>query len=183
MKIHDISRPLGPGSWVWPGDTPFDCSLAWRMADGASVNVGRITMSCHTGTHIDAPFHFSPEGPTSEQVDLASCIGPCEVLPLSRLAEATAERVLVRSAGGTPSVAQLRSLTGRLQLLGTDGHSMDPSDSLTLDAHHELWRMGAVILEELDLSLVPDGRYELVALPVRLVGMDATPVRAVLLER
>ena len=180
--IHDISRALAPGVWTWPGDTPFDCSLAWRMAEGASVNVGRLTMSLHCGTHFDAPFHFDPAGPASESIRLENCIGPCEVLPLERLAEATEERVLVRAAEGAPTVAQLERLKQRLRLLGTDGHSMDPLDSRTLDAHKHLWRRGAAILEELDLSGVPDGRYQLIALPLRLAGMDAAPARAILLS-
>ena len=178
-RIYDVSRALEPGAWVWPGDTPFDCGLAWSRASGASVNVGRITMSCHCGTHIDAPFHFSDDGPTAEAIPLAHCIGPCEVLPLARLAEARTERVLVRSEGGTPTVAALEAL-GPLTLFGTDFHSVDPLDSKTLDAHRHLWARGAVILEELDLAAVPDGRYELIALPLKLVGMDAAPVRAVL---
>lgn len=181
MRLYDISRPLAPGVWVWPGDRAYEHGLTWAMADGASCNVGQVTMSCHTGTHMDAPWHFAPEGPTAERIPLEACIGPCEVLPLARLADSTAERVLVRAAGGAPTVTQLEALGRRLRLFGTDHHSVDPMDSKTLDAHHALWRMGAVILEELDLSAVPDGRYELVALPLRLEGMDAAPVRAVLI--
>lgn len=181
MIVRDISRPLAPGAWTWPGDTPFDCTLAWRRSAGASVNVGRLTMSLHCGTHIDAPFHFADDGPTSEHIPLAHCIGPCEVLPLARLADATAERVLVKAGGGAPALAQLESLRQPLKLLGTDGHSMDPMDSRTLDAHHHLWRRGAVILEELDLDDVPDGRYDLIVLPLRLTLMDAAPARAVLI--
>jgi arylformamidase len=183
VRILDISRPLEPGVWVWPGDTSFSSNLAWKKADGASVNVGNFTMSCHAGTHMDAPFHFSDSGPTSERIPLHHCIGPCEVLPLARLGASTGERLLVRAEGGSPTVAQLEALGRPLLLFGTDGHSVDPMDSKTLDAHHALWRMGAVILEELDLSGVPDGRYELIALPLRLVGMDGAPVRAVLVER
>jgi arylformamidase len=161
VRIRDISRPLEPGVWVWPGDTSFSSNLAWKMADGASVNVGHITMSCHAGTHMDAPFHFSDSGPTSERIPLHHCIGPCEVLPLSRLAASTAERVLVKAAGGAPSAAEIDGLGRHLLLFGTDGHSVDP----------------------MDLTAVPDGRYELIALPLRLVGMDGAPVRAVLVER
>jgi arylformamidase len=180
-RIYDITRPLERGAWVWSGDTPYDCSLAWKMDEGSSVNVGRVTMSLHCGTHMDAPFHFMPGGPTSEQIDLDHCIGSCEVLPMDRLGEATAMRVLVKSGGATPTLAQLERL-GTLKLFGTDFHSVDPLDSKTLDVHHHLWKRGAVILEELDLSGVPEGRYALIALPLRLVGMDAAPVRAVLVE-
>jgi arylformamidase len=182
VRIRDISRPLDPSVWVWPGDTPFSGELGWKMAEGASVNVGRFTMSCHAGTHMDAPYHFAEDGPRSDAIPLGHCIGACDVLPLARLAESTAERVLVKAEGGVPTAAQLGALGRRLRLFGTDHHSVDPMDSKSLDAHKALWRMGAVILEELDLADVPDGRYELIALPLRLVGMDASPVRAVLVE-
>ena len=183
MRIRDISRPLDPSVWVWEGDQPFSSGLGWKMAEGASCNVGRFTMSCHAGTHMDAPYHFAEDGPRSDAIPLEHCIGPCEVLPLSRLAESTAQRVLVKAEGGVPTVAQLAALGRKLLLFGTDHHSVDPMDSKTLDAHKALWRMGAVILEELDLSDVPEGRYELIALPLKLMGMDGAPVRAVLVER
>jgi arylformamidase len=181
-RIHDISRPLGPGVWTWPDDTPFGTGLARRIAEGATVNVGRLTMSCHTGTHLDAPYHFAASGATTSAIPLAHCVGPCEVLPLARLATSVLDRVLVRAEGGAPSRAQLEALGRPLKLFGTDFHSVDPLDSKTLEAHHCLWTMGAVILEELDLSGVPDGRYTLIALPIKLEGMDAAPARAVLLE-
>lgn len=180
-RIYDVTRTLVPGIWVWPGDRAYDCSLTWKMSAGESVNVGQVTMSCHTGTHMDAPFHFADSGASAEQIPLESCIGPCEVLPLARLESAKAERVLVKANGGAPGVAQFARLEG-LKLFGTDFHSVDPMDSKTLEAHHCLWKMGAVILEELDLTAVPDGRYRLIALPLKLGGMDAAPVRAVLIE-
>lgn len=183
MRIIDISRPLAPGVWTWPGDRPFAVSRSWTMEDGASVNVGHLAMSCHTGTHMDAPFHYRQDGATSETIDLTACIGPCLVTTLGKLHEAAGhERVLVKANGGAPSAAQIGALTG-LRLFGTDYHSVDPLDSKTLDAHHALWSHGAVILEELLLDGVPDGRYELLALPLKLTGMDATPVRAVLIAR
>lgn len=180
-RIYDISRRLAPGAWTWPGDTPFDCGMAWKIADGSSVNVGRLSMSLHCGTHIDAPLHFADGAPASDAIPLEHCIGPCDVIALDRLASATAERVLVKARDGAPTVAQLERL-GSLKLFGTDWHSVDPMDSKTLDAHHNLWKRGAVILEELDLSAVPEGRYELIVLPLSLAGMDAAPARAVLLR-
>jgi arylformamidase len=182
-RIYDVTRALTPGIWVWPGDREFERSFTWQMAAGASCNVGQVTLSCHTGTHMDAPYHFAPEGHTADRIPLEHCVGPCEVLPLARLAESTAERVLVKAAGGVPTVAALEGLRRPLKLFGTDFHSVDPMDSNTLEAHRCLWRMGAVILEELELAAVPDGRYELIALPLKLAGMDAAPVRAVLIEK
>jgi arylformamidase len=185
VKLYDISRPLEPGVWTWPGDRPFETSRSWLQEQGATVNVGHLAMSCHTGTHMDAPFHYMGGAPTSETIDLAACIGPCVVTTLAALDNAAgAERVLIKAQGGAPRADQIERLAGGgLRLFGTDFHSVDPLDSTTLDAHHALWRKGAVILEELLLDGVPDGAYELVALPLRLVGMDATPVRAVLISR
>jgi arylformamidase len=140
-------------------------------------------MSCHAGTHVDAPSHFDPDGETADAIPLAHCIGPCVVTTLERLAEARdAERVLVKAGGAAPTVAQIAQLVA-LKLFGTDGHSVDPLDSKTLDAHHALRRKGAVILEELLLDEVAEGDYELIALPIKLAGMDGAPVRAVLIAR
>ena len=181
-RIWDITRVLAPGMPVWPGDRPFERGWTARLEDGAPCNVGHFSMSAHAGTHIDAPFHFAGTGATSERVPLQACIGPCVVLPLSRLAEARGEeRVLVRSGGGAPTAAQVAALP-ELRLLGTDGWSVDPVGSATLDVHHALWHRGVVILEGLDFDAVSDGRYELVALPLRLAGMDGAPARAVLRE-
>ncbi len=180
-RIHDISQPLRPGIPVWPGDRAFEAAWSWRMADGASCNVGQVTMSCHTGTHMDAPYHFAERGGTAESIPLEACVGPAVVVPLGRLADAHAERVLIRSGGGVPTVDVVERLPG-LRLLGTDAASVDVADSTTLDVHHALWHRGVVILEGLDLSAVADGPYQLIALPLRLEGMDAAPVRAVLIE-
>ena len=181
-RIWDITRPLAPGIPVWPGDRAFASGWTARLREGAVCNVGHVAMSLHTGTHIDAPYHFAETGATIDKVPLQACLGPCVVLPLARLADsAGAERVLLRSDGGVPTVAALAALAG-LHLLGTDAESVDETDSKTLDVHHALWHRGVVILEGLDLEGVPDGRYELIALPLRLAGMDAAPVRALLRE-
>lgn len=163
------------------GDRAYERAWTWRLADGASCNVGQITMSCHTGTHMDAPYHFAERGGTVETIPLEACIGPAVVVPLERLAEVRAERVLIRSGGGAPSVGSVEGL-GHLKLFGTDAASVDAADSKTLDVHHTLWKAGAVILEGLDLSAVRDGEYQLIALPIKLAGMDAAPVRALLIE-
>ena len=180
-KIHDISQPVRPGIWVWPGDHPYERGWTWRMADGASCNVGQIAMSCHTGTHMDAPYHFAEWGGTVETIAPEACVGPAVVVPLERLADVRAERVLVRCGGGVPTAAVIERLPG-LRLFGIDAPSVDATDSKTLDVHHTLSKAGAVILEGLDLSAVPDGEYQLIALPIRLAGMDAAPVRALLIE-
>jgi len=181
-RIWDITRPLAPGIPVWPGDRPYERVWTARLEAGAACNVGAISMSCHAGTHIDAPFHLALTGATVDQVPLQACVGPCVVMPLARLAEAAGhERVLVRAAGGAPTAAGIAALAG-LRLFGTDAASVDPEGAAALDVHHALWHRGAVILEGLALDGVPDGPYELLALPLRLAGMDAAPVRALLRE-
>ncbi len=181
-RIWDVTRPLAPGIPAWPGDREFRRGWTARLEDGAPCNVGEFAMSCHTGTHVDAPFHFAATGATVDQVPLQACVGPCVVVALARLGEAAgAERVLVRAAGGAPTVAQVEALPG-LRLLGTDGASVDRAEAAALEVHRALWHRGAVILEGLDLSGVSDGRYELIALPLRLAGMDGAPVRALLRE-
>ena len=181
-RIWDVTRPLAPGIPVWPGDREFSRGWSARLEDGARCNVGEFAMSCHTGTHVDAPFHFAATGATADRIPLQACIGPCVVVPLDGLPGAAgAERILLRAHGGTPTAAQIEALP-TLRLLGTDGPSVDPEDSVALDVHHALWHRGAVILEGLDLTGVPDGGYELIVLPLRLEGMDGSPVRALLRE-
>lgn len=182
MRIYDITQPVTPGIWVWPGDRAYERAFTWRIADGESVNVGQFTMSCHTGTHMDATYHFSDDGETADLLPLEKCVGPCVVVPLEQL-DVThhAERVLVKAKGGAPTAQQILQHPA-LKLFGTDFVSVDPMDSTTLDAHHALRKVGAVILEGLDLSAVPYGEYRLCALPLKLVGLDAAPVRAILIE-
>lgn len=181
-RLWDITRVLSPGLSAWPGDRPIECGWTARLRDGAGANVGHFAMSCHAGTHIDAPYHFAETGATVEKVPLQACVGSAIVVPLSRLAEARGEeRILLRGEGSAPTLSDIVGLPG-LRLLGTDGASVDAEDSASLDVHHAIWHRGVVILENLDLSAVPDGRYELLALPLRLAGMDAAPVRALLRE-
>ncbi len=181
-RLWDITRPVAPGLPVWPGDRPVRTGWTARLEDGAPCNVGEFAMSCHAGTHIDAPLHFAATGAPVDAVPLQACRGPWVGGPLARgAAAAGAERVLVRAGGGAPTALALAALPG-LRLLGTDGASVDAADADGLPVHHALWRRGAVILEGLDLDAVPDGPYELIALPLRLAGMDAAPVRALLRE-
>src|SRR6476469_4736661 len=84
MKIFDISRPLFNGLAPWPGDTAFHYELKWKMAEGATVNVGAIQMGVHNGSHADAPFHFQPGAPTIEQMPLENYVGDAVVVDLSQ---------------------------------------------------------------------------------------------------
>lgn len=208
-RIHDISRPVAKGIPVWPGDTPYDFEMVVRIADGAAVNVGRVEMSVHTGAHVDAPLHFTDGAADAASLPLERYVGPCvvaDVRPSARGilpadlpaglgdALAGAPRLLLRSyarrpagfdegmAHATPELAAWLAERG-VVLLGIDTDSMDAFESKDLPAHQALLAAGVSILEGIDLSAVEAGTYDLVALPLRLVGADASPVRAVLIER
>lgn len=209
-RIHDISRPLQKGIPVWPGDTAFDFDFVARIRDGSSVNVGRVEMSVHTGAHVDAPLHFDDAGQDAASMPLERYIGPCyvaDVRPSARgvhpddlpedLKAAVGDhpRVLLRSYGdgrpadfdegmahATPELADWLAEHG-VFLLGIDSDSMDAFESKHLPAHNQLNQHGISILEGIDLTGIAPGSYELVALPLRIVGADGSPVRAVLLER
>ena len=205
-RLRDISVVVRTGTPEWPGDTPYSCHWASKLAAGASVNVSAFEMSPHVGTHADAPLHVRDGQPASDSlapdafvgpaivIGLESMNGPVDVDALSARLPRRVERLLLRTgrsiAGGAfpeawPALtpACVRWLTGRgLRLLGVDAPSVDDRQSKTLDTHHALFEAGASILENLDLRDVGDGLYELIALPLRLEGLDAAPVRAMLVE-
>jgi arylformamidase len=206
--LYDLSPTIRPDTPVWPGDTPFQSRLSWAIADGASVNLSAVTTTPHLGSHADAPFHTEPRGEGMAEMPLDRYLGPCRVVkvPPQPLIEVRhldgidlshPPRLLFKSESVrdrrsfperftalSPEVAALLGEKGVL-LVGMDTPSVDPFDSKTLDAHHALFRGGVAILEGLVLDGVPEGVYELIALPLRLAGLDASPVRAVLrtLER
>jgi arylformamidase len=202
--IRDISIALREGTPEWPGDTPYACRWASLIAKGESVNVSAVIGSPHVGTHADAPLHVRDGWPGSHELPLDAFIGPASVVDVSSLSgiiESEAlgfdpsiqgERLLLRTgrtiATGqfpadwpTLSEACVRELLGRgLRLLGVDAPSVDARDSKTLPVHHMLFSGNAYILENLDLRRVPTGAYELIAPPLKLMALDAAPVRAVL---
>jgi arylformamidase len=201
-QIIDISRPLSGDTACWPGDTPFAFQLEWKISDGASVNVGSVRTSVHTATHCDASFHFDNHGMPVDQLSLGVFCGPAWVIDVrgvqrwgSRLDAidfSETPRVLFRT-GGWPETTRFpdaipvmepelpaRLVARGVVLIGVDLPSVDPLDSKTLDIHHALGRAGIVILEGLWLEEVPEGRYDLAALPLKIVGADGSPVRAAL---
>ena len=202
-KLIDISRPLAYTTACWPGDTPFSFALNWRIRDGASVNVGSITASVHSATHCDAPFHFDDAGVSVGLLDPAVFVGPAWVVDvrgcdgrwverLKSLDWQRTPRVLFRT-GGWPDSAffpesiptmekELPAWLGErgVVLIGVDAPSVDPLDSKTLDNHHALGRAGIAIVEGLQLDDAPEGRYELIAPPLKIAGADGSPLRALL---
>ena len=203
-RLWDISPPVRPGSPVFPGDTPFALEWACRMGPGVPVNVSALRLSPHTGAHADAPLHFDEAGAAIGELDLAPFLGPCRVIhaigcgPLvawehvSHAVEALPPRVLVRTYRSAPletfddaltayapeTVERLADLGVRL--VGIDTASIDPADSKALPSHQVIRRRGLRVLENLVLDEVPEGDYELIALPLKLTTADASPVRAVL---
>lgn len=202
-KLWDISPPVSPASPLFPGDTAYSQQWTAALGPGCPVNLSAITMSPHIGAHADAPLHYANGAATIGQVDLAPYLGPCRVIhaigcgPLVRIAhleEFAAElppRVLVRTCACAPTAwsaefsayapETLAWLAGLgVQLVGIDSQSVDPADSKTLPSHQQLLKHGLRVLENLALDEVPAGDYELIALPLKLMLADASPVRAVL---
>lgn len=204
-KIFDITRPLSPALAVWPGDTPFSTAATMAISAGETVNVTTLTLSSHTGTHVDAAYHFSQNGLTLDRTPLEPFIGPATVVTAPRAAGpltpddfpgldwSKVSRLLVHSQASNHPLErfpaefvypspELANLMGRhgVVLFGSDAPSMDDMNSHTLPGHHALHRNGIAILEGLLLAGVPDGEYELVALPLKITGGDGSPVRAIL---
>lgn len=204
MKFWDISPPVEARSPVFPGDTPYSQRWSATLGDGCPVNVSAITLSPHVGAHADAPLHYDPAGLPVGALDLAPFMGPCRVIHaigcgpliewhhLAHAAQALPPRVLVRSFERAPvdrwtdafsafAAATIERLADAgVQLVGIDTASVDPADSKTLPSHQVLRRRGLRVLENLVLDEVPEGDYELIALPLKLMTADASPVRAVL---
>jgi len=206
-ELRDISISLHPGVPEWPGDTPFSCGWAASIADGSSVNVSVITSSPHVGTHADAPLHVRDGWPGSHELPLEAFFGSCTVVDVSAFPKEIQirdldslgigpriERLLLRTgktiATGTfpedwPTVSEdcARNLLGRgLRLLGVDSPSVDLRESKQLPVHNMIFSGNACVLENLDLRRITGGRYKLMAFPLKLMALDAAPVRAVLMH-
>ncbi len=199
----DVSHPISPRTAVWPGDRRFSCGWTMALARGDSVNVGELGMSVHTGTHVDAYLHFDEDGWDAARMPLDLYAGPCIVIhvPTTRAVLpahiagvdfAKYPRVLFKTRLAThadvfdegltsiaPETARALVEAG-VKLVGTDAASVDAFDSKTLETHKILAAGGAGILENVALAGVGAGAYELFAFPLKLEGMDGSPVRAVI---
>jgi arylformamidase len=204
-RILDISQTLHPDLPVWSGDTAFAVERTWALSEDCPVNVSRLTLSTHTGAHADAPLHYAAGGADMAAVGLVPYLGPVQVIDVTacgarritpqdlagRLRRETVRLILrtfVRfphdrwpQAFATPSPPLIDALAAQGGLLiGIDAPSLDPETSKDLPAHQAVARHGLAILEGLVLDDVDEGHYELIALPLKLAGADASPVRAVL---
>ncbi|QZD94350.1 arylformamidase [Qipengyuania gelatinilytica] len=203
-RIWDISQVLRPGLPVWPGDTEFSFERTWRMDEGSPVNVGRMTMSTHSGTHADAPLHYAEDGLDAASMELDPYIGTCLVVDARKVTRRidvadlpqidSVDRVLFRTWDEFPhdewrsdwlpiadETIEWLALQG-VKLIGTDAPSVDPQDSKTMDAHKAVLKHDMRIVEGLVLDDVEEGRYELIALPLKVGGGDAGLCRAILRE-
>lgn len=203
-KIWDISQTIRHGIPVWPGDAAYTSSATWTMDEHCPVNVSWFRMSTHTGSHADAPLHYNADGISAADIDIERYIGRCRLIDVTKAGavvtpddcaawlENKVERILFRTYAKAPQdqwdadfkaiapeVIHLIARHGGF-LVGTDTPSLDPQASKTMTAHNAVFRHNMSILEGLVLDDIPPGDYELVALPLKLQGLDSSPVRAIL---
>jgi arylformamidase len=202
--LWDISPPVQAGAPVFPGDTEYRQAWTATLSPDCPVNVGAITLSPHTGAHADAPLHYDADGAPIGAVDLSPYLGRCRVIHaigvhplvewrhLEHAIDDLPPRVLVRTyrqapldrfdtalAAYAPETIERLADHGVL-LVGIDTASIDPADSKSLASHQVVRRRDMRVLENLVLDAVPEGDYELIALPLKLMTAEASPVRAVL---
>jgi arylformamidase len=196
------------GTPTWPGDPQLKMSLACSIARGDPANVTHLDMGAHTGTHLDAPFHFDNNGTGIEQLSLETLMGPCRVFDLTNVTGNITAAALEKCdwSGVTRALFKTRNsrhwanddhefdkqftalaadsaahlIEKGVELVGIDYLSVEAFGSQKHPVHEILLGMGVVIIESLNLSEVPAGDYELIALPVKLKGADGAPARVVL---
>ena len=202
--LWDITPAVDTVTPVWPGDTPVGIERVWRMEAGSPVNVGRLTLSPHTGAHTDAPLHYDAEGAAIGAVPLDAYLGRCRVIHCIGATPVVTPEHVAGSLDGVPPRVLLRTYRQApvtawdsafcavapetidvlaahgVKLIGIDTPSLDPQESKTMDAHHRIRAHRMAILEGIVLDAVPPGDYELIALPLKFATLDASPVRAVL---
>jgi arylformamidase len=208
VRLRDISVGLSASTPEWPGDTPWSCGWTATIANESSVNLSSVTSSPHVGTHADAPLHVRDGWPGSHELPLEAFYGPVAVIDVSEMkgeigfdliepliAPYSLERLMLKTgcsvATGSfpdewPSLTEscARTLIGLgLRLLAVDAPSVDLRDSKSLAVHKMLFQGNACIIENLDLRRTPPGEYELIAFPVKMMALDAAPLRAILVSK
>lgn len=203
FEVIDISPPLGPTTAVWPGDTPLTREVLVDISQGSHMDLSTVRSTVHIGAHADAPRHFHRDGVSIDAVDLSVYIGPCVVVTVQAgaLIQVThcqkpidngAKRILFRTLSYpdictfnedftaiSPEAMEFMGRSG-VKLVGIDTPSVDPFHSKDLATHQILHKYKIANVEGLVLDHVSDGDYEFIGLPLRLVGFDASPMRAVL---
>lgn len=210
MTIFDISLTIAPDLPIWPGDPDIELDQTESMDKGGHVNVTRMNISVHTGTHVDAPHHFLNDGRTVEQLSLEVLTGPCYVVQLPDGVEAITSEVLDRteitsdmkrvlfgtrnshlwSKGEVAFQTDFVAITEDgaewlaehgVQLVGVDYLSVAPYEDSN-PTHEILLKAGVVIVEGLNLSKVMRGFYDLYCLPLKIAGSDGAPARTILIQ-
>lgn len=209
QRYFDISPPITPELANFPGIPPFRRSVALDMQRGDHITVSSMEISLHLGAHADGPNHYGRDSVGIGERDLSPYFGSCEVFrvrlkPKARIQVADLERSLGNRRKIAPRVLfrtdsfanpnrwhnDFNALSPELILwlaargvclVGIDTPSIDPADCQTMDAHRAILKKNMAILEGLDLSRIKAGAYQLIALPLRIPGADASPVRAILL--
>lgn len=196
MKIYDISQEIF-GCEVYPGDPEPKREILCSTRDGALYNLTAFSMCAHNGTHIDAPYHFLPDGETVDRVALEKTVGPAYIAEHNGAVMASDAKRILELAGRTDAEASKRILIkGRAEvsleaarefadagvyLIGGESQSVGPTDA-PMAVHKTLLSAGCVLLEGIRLSEVSEGVYFLCAAPLSLSGSDGAPCRAVLIE-
>ncbi len=194
MTVYDISTEL-TGAAVYPGDPETKLRRVKSILNGDGYNLTTLSMCLHTGTHVESPYHYLDNGVTVNEMDLSAFIGECQVVAcngfdddvtgadIEQLVKPGTRKVLFKTVGCcrlTRSAAFALINLG-VELVGIDAISIAPEDDETA-VHRELMMAGIAIIEGLALSHVQSGRYTLVALPMKIDGVEAAPCRAVLLK-
>ncbi len=188
MKIYDISKELFSSS-VYPGDPAPEKELFYSTKEGNVCNLTRLTLGSHNGTHLDAPRHFFQEKHGADQIPLEKTIGRCKVAELSgtvsadqirKLLEPDTRKLLIKGEILlTPEAAQVMA-EKKLDLIGVEGQTVGEGET-QISIHRILLEAEVVILEGILLDEVTPGYYFLAAQPLKMEGLDGSPVRPVLL--
>lgn len=204
QTLWDISPPISHHSPVFPGDTPYSQQWTWTLNEQCPVNVSSLSMSPHVGAHADAPLHYAANQASAGEMGLGPFLGPCRVIHVLGCTDLIRPqdiehalfdippRALVRTyatappmhwqdqfAAYAPETIDLLHASG-VQLIGIDTPSIDPATSKQLESHQRILHYDMRVLENLVLTEVDAGDYELIALPLKLIEADASPVRAIL---
>ncbi|OWY72838.1 hypothetical protein B7486_00395 [cyanobacterium TDX16] len=204
-KLYDITPPITPNLAVWPGDTPLSREVLLDIDRGHNITLSTLRGTVHLGTHADGPNHYGKNAPAIHERSLNYYLGPCQVIrvdiprgtrimPDQVNADVAAPRILFATgaypdptnwnedfAALSPQLIDMLAGKGVITV-GIDTPSVDLFSSKDLPSHHAILKHDMAILEGLVLDNVPEGRYELIALPLPLVNFDASPVRAILRE-
>ena len=202
-RILDISPVISEAIAVWPGDVPYSREITLAIARGDNIDLSAVRTTLHLGAHADAHSHYTAGGVAIGERALEPYVGACQVIevdvpreerirPQHLRVPIAAPRVLLRTDSfpdANKFTTDFNSLSPELVdflhargvvLVGIDTPSVDPFDDKILGSHQALARHGMANLEGLVLDAIDEGAYELIALPLRIVGGDASPVRAVL---